>query len=342
MFKQKIAMLSASVVLSSIFAAIPNAAFAYLPPLDPSWPPSPGVLPEGYEECLNEAGEWDNENCSTDPFLADQQLQETADWKVAPAAFKAADEDLNPKVILTEAGDEQTIWLRNRGMAISKASYPNGVDFKAKWQYTHGLDEGALQDVLVVGLRSNGKQREKWSHEMQSGIMVRFQAIGENHEVGIFTVTEGMATLKVKKDVEIARGIVYDIHIVDTGRKFTVKFGDNCVLEVDDFPEPQSGDPAKVIVYNREPSSGVFQQSHVDKVKIKAYTPEEGSSSSEEEMPCGSSSSSAASSEESSASSAASSEGASLSADSSLIGYAAPSEPTFLDKVFEWLQSWFA
>ena len=89
-------------------------------------------------------------------------------FDVGPPAYRV---QTQPLALRDKDG---SLILRNRAIVVTKDAYPDGATVTSEWTWTEGVEEMKYQDHLCVAVLTDGKQREKWSHELQRGVVVRF------------------------------------------------------------------------------------------------------------------------------------------------------------------------
>ena len=186
------------------------------------------------------------------------------EWRPLSPAFRAKETKFSPTVgfNLTKKGE---IILRNRGGFTSVQSTQDFA-LSFSWRYTAGKDDGGYQDVLTVGIATDGDLNPQWSHEIVNGIAIALQA--HAGEVTVHSRTDGTVIkgLGGKKGLKFERGKDYKVHISRYGALVTVKIEDVEVLQVK-VPEdaPKLG---KILIYNREPVAAIEQESILGDIKL--------------------------------------------------------------------------
>ncbi|NOS66866.1 MAG: hypothetical protein HOO67_00640 [Candidatus Peribacteraceae bacterium] len=191
--------------------------------------------------------------------LALPSFAQEADWKAQEPPEAAA--KVSKAVV---KGD--TAVVEDRGLIKTTKKFEKGCTLEFTWKFTKGRDEGAYQDVLSVVFRTDGKQREKHSHEIEDGLAVRFAAHAKTISVERFVRGQQSSEFITRVPATMDRGKEYKIKIHETKGFLVVHFGDSDrpVLEVK-TPTPVGG---HVAIYNRE--RGPAQQiSILSGLKIK-------------------------------------------------------------------------
>lgn len=172
----------------------------------------------------------------------------------------------------TATVDGDSIQLANRGVVVSKTSYPQGFTLAFDWKWIEGSKVGAYEDVLTVAFRTDGKLNAKWSHEIVEALVATFQA----HD-GKITIERRLPgkpgeTLAAIRGITFKRNQVYQIEVRDDEElEVSVNQGRIAYLKI---PAPQRGKDSKVAIYNREAVAGVRKVSKLSHVSLKAVKPE--------------------------------------------------------------------
>lgn len=184
--------------------------------------------------------------------------QWTAGPKHAPIAGK------DPKVTF----GKDAVTLQNRGSVVSNESYPKGATLSCLWKWTKGVEEGKYHDSLAICLRTDGKLKEQWSHEIKEAVVVRFEPAG-----GSIIVTkekEGDETeVYFRKDdtfkIKMEKGTEYALKIVDRKDAIEVYFDGKLVYK---GKLPAKSRNYRWAIYNREGVANVFHESVLRELKI--------------------------------------------------------------------------
>jgi hypothetical protein len=183
-------------------------------------------------------------------------------FDVGPPAYAVATQ---PLVLRADNG---SLVLRNRGIAVTKDVYPDGATVTSDWAWLEGVPEMKYQDHLCVAVLTDGKQRTKWSHEIQKGVVVRFNPgsggigiegwLADKDESELFAFKDGFTFEKKTK---------YAISVEYSKAEITVSVDGKAVVDAK-IPEKYRGGGDKVAFYNRESVAGVPHASKLEKIEI--------------------------------------------------------------------------
>jgi len=173
-------------------------------------------------------------------------------WK-AGKPFETMFKKLPPTVKF----EDESVTLKNRGLLLSKKEHKKGLRLSFTWEWVEG--EGNYPDILVVALKTDGKQRE-WPGEIDHGIVVRFSpgrtAIerwksGEDSEVIAF------------KAVTIKKETQYKIVIEEKNGDVTVTIDDERLTA-----RVEGGKKSRGAIFNREPVAQVLHVSRIMNLRL--------------------------------------------------------------------------
>ncbi len=184
----------------------------------------------------------------------------------AEPAFKAADTQKPPtaKAVIKD----ETVTLTDRGLAVSADTFPEGFDLHAHWAWTEGKVEGAYQDHLAIAVATNGTLRDAWSHEIEKGIVVRFNPGAGTVAVESYDSTDKDAVVKSEGGFIFDKGTGYNIDITYTPKQIVVNVDGKEAIKAD-LPKDFKKDGDLVAIYNRERVAGVLHESVLTKVSLK-------------------------------------------------------------------------
>lgn len=175
-------------------------------------------------------------------------------WEAGPPAIKVGDAEVDSRAVI----EKDSITLRNRGIAVSKKSFPKGATFQCFWKCTEGGDSGSSDaDVLAVVFRTDGAQRER-PYEIREGLVVKFQA--HARRISLEHWKDGVKSpdiLAEVNDIEMKKGVDHKIKIVDHAGKVDVYFEDfSTPILTKEYPKDLLRSD-RVAAYNREPMGGL-------------------------------------------------------------------------------------
>ncbi len=182
-------------------------------------------------------------------------------FDVGPPAYAVATQPL----VLRQPG---SLILRNRGIAVTKDAYPDGAKITFDWTWTEGVEEKKYHDHLCVAVMTDGKQRAKWSHELQGGVVVRF-----NPGSGGVTIEGWSAgkdegeSLASKTGLVFEKGKSYAIMVEYTKTELVVSVDGKAVVDAK-IPAKYRGEGDKVAFYNRESVAGIPHASTLGNTEI--------------------------------------------------------------------------
>lgn len=182
-------------------------------------------------------------------------------WKAGEPAVKAKVETLRSTAKL----DKDSVVLRNRGIIVTTDEYEN-ADLSLTWKWEGGKEEGALQDVLAIVLLTDGVQRP-WSHEIRNGVAIQFAAPDSKVFVRRYISDQHSPVLLAEKaDIAFEKNKEYKLRVrFEKGKVEVFVGGGQKPLVTADIPPITNG---RLAVYNREPVSGVVQQSTVTNLDL--------------------------------------------------------------------------
>ena len=171
---------------------------------------------------------------------------------------------LRPTSVVTK----NTIALVNRGVVVTKNPIPDNkpMTIVFDWSWIEGRETDRYPDSLVVMLRTTGAQRQRWSHEMEDGIAIRFDPTEKQVSVQVHQKGDDFKTQKLAaKDMEFKRFESYAVVISDTDQRISVFVNNQFVVEAK-VPEGITG--RKVALYNREPVARVRHVSLLTNIEL--------------------------------------------------------------------------
>src|SRR3989344_4384982 len=172
-------------------------------------------------------------------LLHAQSLQDT--WEVGKS-FVGTDKEkflmpddpkydgLRPTSVVTE----NTLALVNRQLVVTKNPIPenSNVDISFSWMWIEGRERDQYHDSLVVALRTTGTQREHWSHEIEDGLVIRFDPTEKQVSLQLHQKGGKFNPRRIaSKDVEFKRYQEYDVSILDNGQNIRVILNDQNILD---------------------------------------------------------------------------------------------------------------
>ena len=183
-------------------------------------------------------------------------------WEAGPPAFKTEQEEFQPSVRF----EEKKVVLENRGILVSKKSFPEGAVFTATWRWISGEEQGKYQDHLCVVFATDGKQRA-WPAEIEAGLVVRFNpasgSVGiEKHEKG----SKDNALLAFKDGLKFERNTGYKLRIVHSPKGVEVNVDGKKIVSAEVV---MKGD--KVAGYDREPVAGIKKKSELEEPDVVPF-----------------------------------------------------------------------
>jgi hypothetical protein len=183
-------------------------------------------------------------------------------WKPLEPIFKTENKELAPTAEIMKDGK---VVLANRGAIASTKEY-GAVTISFSWQWTQGDDEtGKYPDHLSIALRTTGKQRAEWSHEIDEGIVVKLVP-NAGGSVVIEEYKQGQPALPVaSKKCEFKMGKTYKVLVKDEGKKLTVSIDGKVIVEA-------KVDEGKgyAVLYGREPVAAARKESEITNLKAEA------------------------------------------------------------------------
>jgi hypothetical protein len=164
---------------------------------------------------------------------------------------------------------DDAITLRNRGVAVSKADYPAGATVSFSWKWTEGDLEKKYPDHLCVVVLTDGVLREKWSHEIAKGVLVRFNpGSGAVQVEGWLADKNESEQLASKDGFTFEKGKEYAVKIAYTPAKVVVTVDGGGPIEAA-VPEKFRMGGKKICFYNREPVAGIVKESVLTKLSAE-------------------------------------------------------------------------
>lgn len=200
-------------------------------------------------------------------FLASSAFGAEPTFESGPPAFKAKQEF--ERYAPTATVKDDGIVLRNRGVAVSKAEYPTGATLSFSWKWTEGDLEKKYPDHLCVVVLTDGALREKWSHEIGKGVVIRL-----NPGSGGITIEGWLAdkneseSLASKDGFTFEKGKEYAVKIMYTPEKVVVTIDGGTPIEAA-VPEKFRAGGKKICLYNREPVAAIVKESVLTKVRVE-------------------------------------------------------------------------
>jgi hypothetical protein len=183
-------------------------------------------------------------------------------FDVGPPAYAVATQ---PLVLRAKDG---SLILRNRGIAIAKDTYPDGATVTADWAWTEGTEEMKYQDHLCVAVLTDGAQREKWSHELRQGVVVRFNPGSGGVRIEGWVADGGDGeSLGFKDGLTFEKKKTYAIKVEYTKTEIAVSVDGKAVVDAK-IPEKYRGGGEKIAFYNRESVAGVPHASELARIGI--------------------------------------------------------------------------
>lgn len=162
----------------------------------------------------------------------------------------------------------ESIILRNRGIVITKDEFRTGGILTFDWAWTEGVEEMKYHDHLCVAVLTDGKQREKWSHELQKGVVVRLNpGSGGIGIEGWLTDKNESELLAFKDGLTFEKGKQYKISVEFSKAAIAVSVNGKAVVDAK-IPEAYQGGGNKLAFYNREAVAGIPHASTLSKIDI--------------------------------------------------------------------------
>lgn len=191
--------------------------------------------------------------------------KENTDWKAGPGFAPLVGSD--PKVTF----GKDMITLQNRGCIVSKKEFPDGLRLRMSWQWTKGntvIDGQKYYEVLCVVVRTDGKLREAWAHEIEEGIVARFSPNGNSLTLERWELDKEVEVLDKKENVQFALGQGYNVVVVDKKTSIEVYFGDDKSPTLKANVDPKLGKRRHVAIYDREGNANVLKESVLSFIEI--------------------------------------------------------------------------
>jgi hypothetical protein len=184
-------------------------------------------------------------------------------WKKGPPGYKTTKAELDPDVEITK----EKVTLTNRGIAISKEEFSKGFELSLVWTWKKGADKQSYQDVLTIGIRTDGKQR-KYPSELEDGVIVRFAGHAKTLAVEVRKKGQVSSDPIAHIPIECERNTPYPIKILEKPGQVVIYYKDltKPALTVT-IPVPAG---KNVTLDNRESGAGNAQVSVIEKLTIKS------------------------------------------------------------------------
>lgn len=185
----------------------------------------------------------------------------------AEPAFKPG----QPFVLLIDPSakvlDDGSVVLRNRGSVASTAEYPDGATVSFTWKWTEGNLEAKYPDHLCCVVLTDGALREKWSHEIGKGVVIRLNPGSGGVTVEGWVADKNESEQLASQDgFTFEKGKEYAVKIAYTPSHVTVTVDDATIVA--DIPKKFGAGGKKICFYNREPVAGIVKSSTLTKVTV--------------------------------------------------------------------------
>lgn len=163
--------------------------------------------------------------------------------------------------------------LMNRGSVVTQHDYPGPIVVSFDWKWIDHSSFPLYSDDLCVVLRTSGKHREKYSHEIVDGVVIRFFTY--DGRVRIDSPPQSRVDQTEKGVLPIPANQWHRVRITDDGEEIAVYItGPQIDERYRNTPVLRARCPGefenhKIAIYNRELVGKAVHESRIDNFEIR-------------------------------------------------------------------------